>query len=472
MAFPRKGATGTTWYVEYTLASGKRQREATECTTRRAAELLESELRVREERKRLGLEAQDRNPGKHTMGTLVTWYLAETSKTANARHLSDTLKAHVVGDFASMRIEHVDGPTMQAFLAAFAKKPLKDGSERSANSVNRLRAYLSGMFRAARIAGLLVGDNPVALTRARKVEAPAPRPLPAHLVRPILAAADGAWRLPITLAVWTGMRFSEIARLQWSDVDLVDGVIYVRKTKAGKQRVVPIHPELLADLVDAKARGLSLTPNRGLASDAVRRALKWAGVAPAEVDGVDVCFKVLRSTWASQWVVCGAPGWIVEWVGWGPREGSVMQRHYIGVPTATLKQEILKLDWPSLPPSPTTTAPTSESAPALAPNPPQGEPMTEQQGEEKMKRDDVKTECRRRDSNPHDPCGPKDFKSDRQNGTECTQQHDAAGTSALSGKSSKNGSGGMLGGTYAAQARFVRRTVACLLLPTAESATA
>lgn len=346
MVYGRKGKTGTTWYIEYVDGAGRRRREATTAATRKQAELLEAELRVREERRARGLEPHDRNPQRHTVESLVGWYLKQTAKTANARHLGHTMRAAVVGDFAATRIDDVTAPVVRAFLAAYAATDVVKGSivrPRSASTVNRLRAYLSGMFRAAIDAGLLVGENPVRGTKALKTEAPIPRALPADVVAAILDNADRAWRLPVAIAAWAGLRYSEIARLRWADVDLVVGVIYVGRTKAKKGRVVPIHPQLQRLLEEAKASGETPTPNRGRAADAVRRAMLRAGVVAPE--GTEAVFHSLRGAWASQWVACGADVGLVEFVGWGPRASSVMQTSYLTYPVGHLRAEILKLSW-------------------------------------------------------------------------------------------------------------------------------
>lgn len=72
-------------------------------------------------------------------------------------------------------------------------------------------------------------------------------------VRAIIAAAQGRWRPLLIIAVFTGLRASELRGLRWSDVDLGKAVLHVRqradrynaigmpKTDAG-QRSVPLLP--------------------------------------------------------------------------------------------------------------------------------------------------------------------------------------------------------------------------------------
>ena len=79
---------------------------------------------------------------------------------------------------------------------------------------------------------LFEGANPV-----KSVELPRPKSKrerflsPAELDALVDAAVDSGWmdlRDAIVLSVNTGMRYGEIVRLEWSDVDLVHGIITVR----------------------------------------------------------------------------------------------------------------------------------------------------------------------------------------------------------------------------------------------------
>ncbi|VFQ44362.1 tyrosine-type recombinase/integrase [Desulfoluna butyratoxydans] len=88
-----------------------------------------------------------------------------------------------------------------------------------------IRTKIDGVF-------LFEGANPV-----KSVELPRPKGRrerflsPAELDALVEAAAEFGWldlRDAIVLSVNTGMRYGEIVRLEWSDVDLVHGVITVR----------------------------------------------------------------------------------------------------------------------------------------------------------------------------------------------------------------------------------------------------
>lgn len=96
----------------------------------------------------------------------------------------------------------------------------------------------------------------------KALTAPRMRP-PVHiytedeLVRLLHGARHIAPRYPIRgitlhamigLAASTGLRISEVVRLDQPDVDLAAGVLHIRHTKFAKDRLVPVHPTTLAVL--------------------------------------------------------------------------------------------------------------------------------------------------------------------------------------------------------------------------------
>jgi integrase len=98
--------------------------------------------------------------------------------------------------------------------------------------------------------------DPRALPRSRAI-AP-PRILSDEELRSLISACDHAspgtpWRgrtltMLVGLLASTGLRSGEALRLDRADVDLVDGVLHVRKTKFRKDRLVPVHITTLTEL--------------------------------------------------------------------------------------------------------------------------------------------------------------------------------------------------------------------------------
>jgi site-specific recombinase XerD len=86
-----------------------------------------------------------------------------------------------------------------------------------------------------------------------------PTPVPTEQIGQLLTASEGHERLMIMLAAYAGLRVSEIAALNGSDI--ADGCIRVRDGKGGKDRAVPVSPEL--DLAIAQPQSGPMFPQCG-----------------------------------------------------------------------------------------------------------------------------------------------------------------------------------------------------------------
>ena len=112
-----------------------------------------------------------------------------------------------------------------------------------ATSLSHVREF----FRWAVRAGHLDDDPSVHLSRPRRRRR-LPRPAPDEVVTRVLEDAPDRVRWWVTLAAYAGLRAGEIAALHRRDID--DGTIFVADGKGGHQRVIPIHPVVLAMLDD------------------------------------------------------------------------------------------------------------------------------------------------------------------------------------------------------------------------------
>lgn len=111
----------------------------------------------------------------------------------------------------------------------------------------------------------LVDRNPVADTDSIKVPKALPRPIHPHTVMLALACAEDLdLKLMIALAAYAGLRCCEISALTVDDVQLTEvPMLLVRKGKGGKDRIVPVHPDLAALLHRHRGQGryFPLTPD-------------------------------------------------------------------------------------------------------------------------------------------------------------------------------------------------------------------
>jgi integrase len=134
---------------------------------------------------------------------------------------------------------------------------------RKAKTVNLAKDILNIPFEAARRQGV-ISFNPVAAVsnlRTRKEDADSKREAFSHEeIVALVSSAEGDWRGAIILAATSGLRLGDIARLQWSSVDLEAGVCRVTTGKTGTRVVLPIHPDFEDWLSLEKQRGIGKAP--------------------------------------------------------------------------------------------------------------------------------------------------------------------------------------------------------------------
>jgi integrase len=119
-------------------------------------------------------------------------------------------------------------------------------------------AYRSDVhnFYAWAVRRKLVDHNPADDTDPIRVPKGLPRPVPVHVVPMLVRSAPEPLRLALALAAYAGLRRAEIAALMTDDVQLHgDPVLVVRNGKGGKDRVIPLHPELVAMLAQRRRQG-------------------------------------------------------------------------------------------------------------------------------------------------------------------------------------------------------------------------
>ena len=216
----------------------------------------------------------------------------------------------------------------------------RDGllSRVTAATTNRYRDLLSGMFKRALRVGL-VAMNPV--TPVAKMREAGQRIV--WLTRDEEAAVRDALppdlRSAFTVAVNTGLRWSEQAGLYWRDVDMLAGVITVARGKNGRARWAPMNSVVRSVLVDlGSERRRADDPAEPVfapsywrvvkvLSAAVQRAqatIREAGGDATRLDGFT--WHGCRHTFASRLVMAGVdPRTVQELGGW--RTLGMVQRY-------------------------------------------------------------------------------------------------------------------------------------------------
>lgn len=126
----------------------------------------------------------------------------------------------VVGgiELTSLRPNHV-----RAVLLRMQQRGL------SAATIAQVRSVLGSALRQA-VADGIIAANPVAAVKRPRMQRKEPHwPTSAQLGALLRASQGTVWEVPILLATVTGARRSEILGLSWSDVDLGEGMICIRR---------------------------------------------------------------------------------------------------------------------------------------------------------------------------------------------------------------------------------------------------
>lgn len=129
----------------------------------------------------------------------------------------------------------------------------------------------------------------------RRLDAPtlpkgAPRYVTRHQLDTLLRELPGDLRRAVVLGAWAGLRVSEAAALDWSDIDTEARRIHVRHGKGDKARRVGMHPLLLDALLPEVGGNVVTAGGQVYSADALQRRVNRA----MRRVGVDATFHQLR----------------------------------------------------------------------------------------------------------------------------------------------------------------------------------
>jgi integrase len=285
--FQRKDRSG--WWVSYMDTSGQRRKEKVVGHTRTQALTMLSAIKTRVERdKVLGVKAAS----EITTADLLTRY---------KRHQKTRLR--------STTFDRLDGilQTLKASLPEKAKeitrKTVAEYISLRAETVapGTVQKEVTTLKHALKLAveWELLQSNVAQGAKLPKIPQGRTRYLSPSELKMALASAPEWMRLPLALAAFTGMRRGELLSLRWTDVDLENRRLYLRETKNGSLRVLPLNElafRLLATLPQSAPGDLVLVDVDGQKlSVYTRRLFQRLGIK-------DASFHSLRHT-AASWLV-------------------------------------------------------------------------------------------------------------------------------------------------------------------------
>ncbi|MEI8364960.1 MAG: site-specific integrase [Parachlamydiaceae bacterium] len=190
---------------------------------------------------------------KHTLATTIDRYV-ELILPSKPKSAKDTLRhlnwwKEKIGGYALARVS--------PDLIAQYRKELSEGltpkgTKRSSATVNRYMASLSTVFTYAVKECGWIQTNPMLRVYKLKEARGRDRILSKDECDQLLASCAKSRNkllLPIVvLAITTGMRRGEILNLTWNDVNLEQGILFIKETKNGKPRAVPLSSSALGHM--------------------------------------------------------------------------------------------------------------------------------------------------------------------------------------------------------------------------------
>ncbi|MHC1762677.1 MAG: tyrosine-type recombinase/integrase [Verrucomicrobiia bacterium] len=249
------------WTACYTAHDGRQLKRSTKQTDRDKAMTVALELERAEEAARNGLltEAQcrkvlsdtlERVSGDTIRAEKIEDFFKEwiqSKQLSNAETTAERYK-HTVDLFLEHLGERKSAPlgaVTPRHVQGFLEKRMKSGCAPKTVVVDI--KTLRTAFNRARRRGLIT-NNPADAVDLPKVESSERDTFTPAQVKALFDAAQGDWRTVVLLGYYTGARLSDCANMRWDNVDLMEGTLKFTASKYKIFVVVPLHPELEAQL--------------------------------------------------------------------------------------------------------------------------------------------------------------------------------------------------------------------------------
>lgn len=248
MSVKKRGA----YYWMQFMVDGRRVRKSTKCTSRRDAEEVERAYRTQLAKGEVGFEEKKRVPCfKEAVAEFLKWTHQEHSTKRNTSRRAETASKALLVFFGDKSIDQISVEDVEKFKQwrknqkkqAPNRKLIKNSKATSTSvikpaTVNRelatLRVLLNYFIRKD-----VIIKNPVSRVKFIKDDDEHTRVVSSDEERLYLMACSQPLQDVATIMVDTGMRPSEVCCLEWKNVNLEKGFVFVQqgKTKAARRKI-------------------------------------------------------------------------------------------------------------------------------------------------------------------------------------------------------------------------------------------
>jgi integrase len=277
------------WAVSYIDASGRRKRRIVAAHTRKQAKDFLAAIQTQEERAR--------TLGVRPASEITTEALCERYKRHQKVRIRPTTFERLGGILETLqrhlpeRVKAISKQTIAKYIES-RSETVKPGTVAKEMSVLKHCLKLACEWE-------LIHQNPAAGARLPKLPPGRTKYLTPCELKAALEAAPEWMRAPMAFAACTGVRRGEMLSLRWIDVDTSYRRLYLRETKNGALRVLPISEFALGVLRSLPEGGANDKVFVGV--DASRLSVYTKRVF-ARIGIPDASFHTLRHT-AASWLV-------------------------------------------------------------------------------------------------------------------------------------------------------------------------
>jgi integrase len=315
---------------------GARRTDALAAEARIRAALVEGTFVPDEEREYV--EPQTMPFATFAEESFLPWSGAEHSS-EHHRRVVRIVKKHLIPYFEGQALHEITRAQIEQYKTLRRESRYRmDHWKRSkpvqAATVNRELACIKFIFRLATEWSHLEQSPAAGVSQYKEPPNP-PQLLEREQIAALLETVPHHHKALVGMAVYAGLRRSELFHLEWRDIDVRNGVVTVapqgmqRSTKNNKVRRIPINVEL-AQLLDKHPRRLDsrlvFANKDGLPFNNVRKALLTAG-REIGVEGV-LTLHQLRHAFCSHALMAGIDARTVQsWMGHGDLKVTLRYAH-------------------------------------------------------------------------------------------------------------------------------------------------
>jgi integrase len=299
------------WYVSYTDHNGIRHRQSTDATSKTEAQAIERALRTKV---REGRFFDNHEPSSILFSELLD-KVDKHARDSGIKSYGSYFCRYAISlksFFGDVPIHTITGQDIERYKLARANEELKTtGRKISKTTVNHSLAILKRVFNLA-IRWDLLQSNPVKkVDFFRKVNGRT-RFLSEEEQARLLGQCEGVLQDVVLVAMRTGMRLGEVLSMKKADIDFNGCFIYLKETKSGEPRAVPMMDQVkgtLAQLAIGKADADFIFVNRNGDPYKSLRTVFESAVHRAGLK--DFRFHDLRHTFASDFLRTGGDIYIL-----------------------------------------------------------------------------------------------------------------------------------------------------------------